>query len=243
MQTHHQKKSSNPQRLPFRTSCDPCAASKARCTKEKHGCSRCVLNGSKCVYGRSRRKGKPSSKTTTELAHSPLHPPSSRVRMSFPVASAPLSLLALSALPTLPNHQTFWSMGPNHHQPNYNYNSTWYRSPTLPTTNYPTPTVWERRASDKLPPNMTPYQSPPDEIAGIPHLPDPGYSIWPSMVRPGPVVTDGNNLSSHLETSNQNRNGQNRGEEVRQAPGNDQHEPCIEVAVSDALLAVRIRAI
>ncbi|KAJ5789132.1 transcriptional regulator family: Fungal Specific TF [Penicillium psychrosexuale] len=100
---------------------------------------------------------------------------------------APLALPALSALPTLPDHQPFWSMGPNHHQPNYNYNSTWYRSPPFPTTNYPTPTEWERRTSNILPPSLT-HQS-PDENAGIPHLPNPGYT-WPSMVRPREVPED-----------------------------------------------------
>lgn len=191
MQMHDQnqsKKPSKPQRLPFRTSCDPCAASKVRCTKEKHGCSRCVLNGSKCVYGRSRRKGKPSTKTITEPARPPVHPPSSRVQMSpAPLAPlAPLALPALSALPTLPDHQPSWPMGPNHHQPNYNYNSTWYRSPPSPTTNYPTPTEWER-TSNTLPPSLT-HQS-PGENAGILHLPNPGYT-WPSMVRPREVPED-----------------------------------------------------
>ncbi|KAL2828553.1 hypothetical protein BJY01DRAFT_131497 [Aspergillus pseudoustus] len=43
----------------FRTSCDACAASKVRCSKEQPRCVRCVQHDHKCVYGRSRRKGKP----------------------------------------------------------------------------------------------------------------------------------------------------------------------------------------
>ncbi|KAL3477499.1 hypothetical protein BJX99DRAFT_226000 [Aspergillus californicus] len=43
----------------LRTSCDACAASKVRCSKEQPRCARCTQHDHKCVYGRSRRKGKP----------------------------------------------------------------------------------------------------------------------------------------------------------------------------------------
>ncbi|KAL4971010.1 Zn(II)2Cys6 transcription factor [Aspergillus stella-maris] len=44
-----------------RRTCDPCAASKVKCTKEHPVCSRCIQHGlaDRCVYGRSRRQGKP----------------------------------------------------------------------------------------------------------------------------------------------------------------------------------------
>ncbi|KAL4881100.1 hypothetical protein BJY04DRAFT_64952 [Aspergillus karnatakaensis] len=43
----------------LRTSCDACTAAKTRCSKEQPQCLRCVKHGHQCVYGRSRRKGKP----------------------------------------------------------------------------------------------------------------------------------------------------------------------------------------
>ncbi|KAL4795189.1 hypothetical protein BDV19DRAFT_363765 [Aspergillus venezuelensis] len=48
-------------RQTHRTTCDPCAASKVKCTKEHPVCSRCIQHGiaEGCVYGRSRRQGKP----------------------------------------------------------------------------------------------------------------------------------------------------------------------------------------
>lgn len=121
MHTHHQNqnKPSKPQRLAFRSSCDPCAASKVRCTKEQLGCSRCVQNGLKCVYGRSRRKGKPPSNKTAPI-HAPVHHPYSRAPVSPPAPPAPPT-------PAQPS----WTPGPNHHQPNYNHSCSWYRASNL----------------------------------------------------------------------------------------------------------------
>lgn len=43
----------------LRASCDACAASKVKCSKEHPICSRCASNGSQCIYGISRKHGKP----------------------------------------------------------------------------------------------------------------------------------------------------------------------------------------
>jgi hypothetical protein len=49
-------------RLKLRASCDACAASKIRCSKEHPMCARCSANKSQCVYGVSRKHGKPGRK-------------------------------------------------------------------------------------------------------------------------------------------------------------------------------------
>ncbi|KAJ4366409.1 hypothetical protein N0V83_008045 [Neocucurbitaria cava] len=46
-------------KLKLRASCDACAASKVKCSKEHPICARCSVNGSQCVYGVSRKHGKP----------------------------------------------------------------------------------------------------------------------------------------------------------------------------------------
>lgn len=207
MHTHQNpNKPSKPQRLPFRSSCDPCAASKVRCTKEQQGCSRCVQNGLKCVYGRSRRKGKPPSNKTASI-HAPVHPPSSRV----PVSLSP-------PVPPVPT-QLSWTPSPNHHPPNYNHSCSWYRASN--------PTEWERRRNT-LTPSLTPSLTPD---AGISHLSTPEFG-WPSMVGSDPIVTGGDSLGPLPEMrvmDDENGSGQ-EGEEVRRDSEDDQHESCIAVA-------------
>lgn len=53
------KLSSIPERKPkLRASCDACAASKVKCSKDHPICLRCSTNGTACVYGLSRKHGK-----------------------------------------------------------------------------------------------------------------------------------------------------------------------------------------
>jgi len=54
---------SSPLSLKLRATCDRCASAKLRCEKQHPVCRRCEHLGLDCVYGPSRRKGKPSSKT------------------------------------------------------------------------------------------------------------------------------------------------------------------------------------
>lgn len=54
------KSTTAPERKPkLRASCDACAASKVKCSKEHPICARCSANGSQCIYGVSRKHGKP----------------------------------------------------------------------------------------------------------------------------------------------------------------------------------------
>ncbi|KAF2006709.1 hypothetical protein P154DRAFT_411522, partial [Amniculicola lignicola CBS 123094] len=46
-------------KLKLRASCDSCAASKVKCSKEHPICQRCSASGSNCIYGVSRKHGKP----------------------------------------------------------------------------------------------------------------------------------------------------------------------------------------
>lgn len=58
-------------RLKFRASCDACAAAKIKCTKEHPVCTRCSVNGLKCIYGVSRKHGKPRRTRTRNPDESP----------------------------------------------------------------------------------------------------------------------------------------------------------------------------
>jgi hypothetical protein len=51
--------SAKERKLKLRASCDSCAASKVKCSKEHPRCARCSANNSTCVYGVSRKHGKP----------------------------------------------------------------------------------------------------------------------------------------------------------------------------------------
>lgn len=66
----------NPRREKLRSSCDGCASSKIRCEKQQPSCSRCQQFSQVCVYGRSRRRGKPVSKLqqpAPEVLQSSIH--------------------------------------------------------------------------------------------------------------------------------------------------------------------------
>lgn len=225
-------------RLEFRASCDPCAASKVRCTKEQHGCSRCVQHGLKCVYGRSRRKGKPPSNkfsfAQSPPRDTPLSPP------------APLSP---QARPVVPTPSSSWAAGqhPSHHQSNFNYNCTWSRSPMFPTASYQDQTLgnvmtteWERRTPNSL----TPHQSLPDDNSA-PQMPtNSGYMSWQNLSGADSMVTDSGDFGSlprklfpedHGHSDYDDRGDDDddeRDEELEELEdvNEDQHEPCITVA-------------
>ncbi|KAJ5794559.1 transcriptional regulator family: Fungal Specific TF [Penicillium paradoxum] len=235
-------------RLKFRSSCDPCAASKVRCTKEQNGCSRCVQNGLKCVYGRSRRKGKPPSNKNGSAqphpGHSQLSPP------------LPLSPQAPASPPGVPAPSSSWvtagGQPPDHHQSNYNFNCPWSRSPMFPTASYQTQTLdnamtteWERRTPNSL----TPHQSLPD-VNTAPQMPiSSGYMPWPNLSGADPIVIDNGDFGSlprkvvpqdhdhsdYEDTGDDDDDGddnEEREEELDEVENanEDQHVPCITVA-------------
>lgn len=53
------RKADRERRPKLRASCDACAASKVKCSKDHPICQRCSANGSECIYGVSRKHGKP----------------------------------------------------------------------------------------------------------------------------------------------------------------------------------------
>ncbi|KAI1142788.1 hypothetical protein F5Y05DRAFT_366179 [Hypoxylon sp. FL0543] len=75
---HHEPptpQSRSPSRAPpshfkLRSSCDACGQAKTKCDRGRPACSRCVSQGSRCVYGVSRKAGKPARRrpTTTSSA-------------------------------------------------------------------------------------------------------------------------------------------------------------------------------
>lgn len=46
----------------YRTSCDNCQAAKIKCGQQKPSCRRCAVNKLRCIYGVSRRMGRPRAK-------------------------------------------------------------------------------------------------------------------------------------------------------------------------------------
>ncbi|KAJ5788561.1 transcriptional regulator family: Fungal Specific TF [Penicillium paradoxum] len=130
----------------LRTSCDSCSATKVRCTKEQPTCSRCIKNGLKCIYGRSRRKGKPSSSNVAALK--------------------PLSALPSPASPSqsvksrMTGYQT--------HHSNANYSCSWFTSPMFPTTNTANSDIGNVLPGDcenRTPQSLTSQHSTADEYA------------------------------------------------------------------------------
>ena len=66
LQQHFFVMFSNPQETPqpvkLRSSCDECGVGKVKCDRKHPKCGRCVANGAVCVYGVSRKIGKPPRK-------------------------------------------------------------------------------------------------------------------------------------------------------------------------------------
>ncbi|KAF1835724.1 hypothetical protein BDW02DRAFT_567760 [Decorospora gaudefroyi] len=58
-------------RLKLRASCDSCALSKVKCSKEHPSCARCSANGWPCIYGVSRKHGKPGRTRKRNLDEAP----------------------------------------------------------------------------------------------------------------------------------------------------------------------------
>ncbi|OQE44297.1 hypothetical protein PENCOP_c002G06619 [Penicillium coprophilum] len=231
--------SSKPQaRLEFRASCDSCAASKVRCTKEQRGCSRCVQNSLKCVYGRSRRKGKPPSKKFTFVQSSfrdaQVSPPAPMFPRTSPVVPAP---------------SPSWAPGqyPSNHQSNYNYDCPWSRSPMFPmasdqdqTLNNVMPTGWERRT----PSSLDPHQSLPEN--SVPQVPiNSGYMPSNNPSGADNMAADSGDFGSLSrktvpgDHSHSDYDGgdddDERDEELEELEeledvNEDRHEPCIAVA-------------
>lgn len=55
----------------LRSTCDCCASSKVRCNKQKPSCQRCKFLKLDCVYGPSRRKGRPGSNQSKNMSPRP----------------------------------------------------------------------------------------------------------------------------------------------------------------------------
>lgn len=211
---------SRSQRLKLRTSCDPCAASKVRCTKEQHGCSRCAQNSLKCVYGRSQRKGKPpSNKSATAKP-----PPSSSPR--FPTPSP------------WPDKQE-----PVHHYPNphLNTNCIWYRSKMLQKTsseNQESDNTMATEGKRSTSINLNPHQwlpnddTTPQTSISSEHIP------WPNLLNVDPSIYRSAGSEDHIHLDYDEMNGVDEADDnderdkelEREYPNKDQHEPCIKVA-------------
>jgi hypothetical protein len=119
------KSSLNKERRPkLRASCDACAASKVKCSKEHPICGRCLANGSQCIYGVSRKHGKPGrtrkrNPDGTPFTKAPKQRPSldGSEFGKFRVRPEPI----LQALPDLSETASNWS-------------SKWSSTPSLPGT-------------------------------------------------------------------------------------------------------------
>tara|TARA_R110002003_G_scaffold228_9_gene16660 strand:+ start:6399 stop:7772 length:1374 start_codon:yes stop_codon:yes gene_type:complete len=119
------KSSADKERRPkLRASCDACAASKVKCSKEHPICTRCAANGSQCIYGVSRKHGKPGRTRKRNPDGTPFIK-SSKQRPS-PDGSE-FGKFRIRAEPILPSLPDFSDTGSN-------WSSNWSSTPSLPGT-------------------------------------------------------------------------------------------------------------
>ncbi|KAF2676945.1 hypothetical protein K458DRAFT_424307 [Lentithecium fluviatile CBS 122367] len=133
---------SNTERRPkLRASCDACAASKVKCSKEHPICARCNANGSQCVYGVSRKHGKPGRTRkrnpdgTPFIKASKQRPsPDGREFSKFRIRQEPII-----ASPEIDNRST-WSPTPSWPgTPEFDYEMTpepFFLEPSMPASDY-----------------------------------------------------------------------------------------------------------
>ncbi|KAH7086226.1 hypothetical protein FB567DRAFT_527461 [Paraphoma chrysanthemicola] len=119
------KSSSAKERRPkLRASCDACAASKVKCSKEHPICARCSGNGSQCIYGVSRKHGKPGRTRKRNPDGTPFIK-GSKQRPS-PDGSE-FGKFRIRPEPNLPSLSDFSDTGSN-------WSSNWSSTPSLPGT-------------------------------------------------------------------------------------------------------------
>ncbi|CAN9345614.1 unnamed protein product [Alternaria alternata] len=108
--------------LKLRASCDSCAASKVKCSKEHPICARCSVINSTCIYGVSRKHGKPG-RTRKRNADGTPFVKAAKQRLS--PGSSEFSLFSLQPEPTL--QQTDLEIASN-------WASDWSPTPSLSAT-------------------------------------------------------------------------------------------------------------
>jgi hypothetical protein len=134
-------KSNTERKLKLRASCDACAASKVKCSKEHPICARCNANGSQCVYGVSRKHGKPGRTRkrnpdgTPFIKASKQRPsPDGREFSKFRIRQEPII-----ASPEIDNRST-WSPTPSWPStPEYDFEMTpepFFLEPSMPASDY-----------------------------------------------------------------------------------------------------------
>ncbi|KAF9631941.1 hypothetical protein BFW01_g2803 [Lasiodiplodia theobromae] len=72
----------------IRSSCDACQAAKIKCGQERPSCQRCCTQGTECVYGISRRMGRPKSKNTRAPPKKDTVPPPRKTSPLHPLPDA-----------------------------------------------------------------------------------------------------------------------------------------------------------
>ncbi|KAF2662594.1 hypothetical protein K491DRAFT_686474 [Lophiostoma macrostomum CBS 122681] len=89
----------SPRTPKLRASCDCCAASKVKCSQDRPSCSRCASNGTICIYGISRKNGRPG-RGRKRARDTP--PPQERAASLDGRRSESFRLVAEPLLPDLP---------------------------------------------------------------------------------------------------------------------------------------------
>ncbi|KAF2033032.1 hypothetical protein EK21DRAFT_98590 [Setomelanomma holmii] len=119
------KSSSDKERRPkLRASCDACAASKVKCSKDHPICTRCSANGSQCIYGVSRKHGKPGRTRKRNPDGTPF------IKLSKQRPSpdgSEFGKFRVRPEPILPSLPEFSDTGSN-------WSSNWSSTPSLPGT-------------------------------------------------------------------------------------------------------------
>lgn len=121
------RKPSNRDRRPkLRASCDACAASKVRCNKEHPICGRCSMNGSPCIYGVSRKHGKPGRQRKWNRDGTPFVKATKQ-----PSSNGKFSKFRIRPNPTPHSPQPLLEIPP---ETTSALSSTWSPTPSLPKT-------------------------------------------------------------------------------------------------------------
>ncbi|KAL4815790.1 hypothetical protein BDW67DRAFT_185509 [Aspergillus spinulosporus] len=103
-----------PAGLKLRDSCNRCAASKIKCSKEKPTCARCARQGRPCEYFATKRAGR---KPGSRVSH-PITPPETQEGLTATttaptVAASPWSLADPDILPSTDSYPDFFSEAPS----------------------------------------------------------------------------------------------------------------------------------
>ncbi|KAF1953741.1 hypothetical protein CC80DRAFT_137533 [Byssothecium circinans] len=131
------------QQRPFRESCQNCADSKVRCSKDKPTCARCARRGTPCVYQQSRRAGR----KVTSTAHAKQARRSAADALNENSQNSPpetwaVTVDSISSLLSPPGSETLSTAVPSQGAPIDSHARSESLSTLDPVSDHSDPTAW-----------------------------------------------------------------------------------------------------